>query len=76
LQLCDAEGVGGPDKPGHDDVGWLRPAAGCGLLIELKWAAASPTCPRIARASTSLQPCDAEDVDGRDKPGHDDVDAP
>jgi hypothetical protein len=26
---------------------------------------------KVCRASTSLQPCNKKDVDGRDKPGHD-----
>ena len=33
-----------------------------------------PSCPALCRASTSLQPCSKEDVDGRDKPGHDEKD--
>ncbi len=30
-----------------------------------------PSCPRLSRASTSFFPAKSEDVDGRDKPGHD-----
>src|SRR6185312_14667485 len=33
------------------------------------------SCPRLSRASTSLLSWGAKDVDGRDKPGHDDRDA-
>jgi hypothetical protein len=32
------------------------------------------SCPRLSRASTSYKPCNIKDVDGRDEPGHDDVD--
>src|SRR5262245_63793721 len=31
----------------------------------------STSCPRLSRASTSCKPRCVEDVDGRDKPGHD-----
>jgi hypothetical protein len=30
-----------------------------------------PSCPRLSRASTSVQPRKDQDVDGRDEPGHD-----
>ena len=33
--------------------------------------ASQPSCAGLSRASTSLQRCNVEDVDGRDKPGHD-----
>ena len=32
------------------------------------------SCPRLSRASTSYKPWNIKDVDGRDEPGHDDVD--
>jgi hypothetical protein len=32
------------------------------------------SCPGLSRASTSSKPCNVKGVDGRDKPGHDDVD--
>ncbi len=31
----------------------------------------APSCPGLSRASTSYSICEKEDVDGRDKPGHD-----
>jgi hypothetical protein len=31
-----------------------------------------PSCPGLSRASTSLSDKSKKDVDGRDKPGHDD----
>jgi len=34
----------------------------------------APSCPALCRASTSSRPR-SEDVDGRDKPGHDEWDA-
>src|SRR5262245_57784940 len=43
------------------------------------WEVLSPTvclsrsCPALCRASTSLYTSDIEDVDGRDKPSHDDA---
>src|SRR6267378_3365360 len=33
---------------------------------------APPSCPRLSRASTSYFLTQPQDVDGRDKPGHDD----
>jgi L-cysteine S-thiosulfotransferase len=36
-------------------------------------AVSSPSCPALCRASTSLEPSRKQDVDGRDKPGHDDA---
>ena len=33
----------------------------------------APSCPDLFRASTSYSICEKEGVDGRDKPGHDDL---
>jgi hypothetical protein len=33
----------------------------------------APSCPGSSRASTSYSICEKEAVDGRDKPGHDDL---
>src|SRR5260221_8301133 len=42
-------------------------------LIGRNAPASPPSCPALCRASTSLQRCVSQDVDGRDKPGHDAV---
>jgi hypothetical protein len=42
-----------------------------GFLLPEMWMASLLSCPRLSRASTSSQPCNVEDVDGRDEPGHD-----
>jgi hypothetical protein len=34
----------------------------------------SPSCPALCRASTAFFSLNKQDVDGRDKPGHDDLD--
>jgi hypothetical protein len=33
----------------------------------------APSCPGLSQASTSYSICEKEGVDGRDKPGHDDL---
>ena len=52
---CNVEDVDARHKAGHD-VGRL---------------CIHSSCPRLSRASTTLQLCNVEGVDGRDKPGHD-----
>ena len=42
-----------------------------GLRTNNHCDAPQPSCPRLSRASTSLLTLDRNDVDGRDKPGHD-----
>src|SRR4029077_18000113 len=39
-------------------------------------AASPPSCPALCRASTSLRRSNKQDVDGRDKPGHDERESP
>jgi hypothetical protein len=56
---------------GHDDVGWFRASHRLRVAgrAEVGRGISHPSCPRSSRASTSLQPYDAEDVGGRDTPG-------
>src|SRR5262249_31262046 len=45
--------------------------AGTSPAMTLRGCAPHLSCPRLSRASTSLQLCNAKDVDGRNESGHD-----
>ena len=59
-------------NPESRDSGFTPSAALCAIPLSCPGIDSNSSCPGLSRASTSWLPLSKKDVDGRDKPGHDD----